>query len=471
MAKSKAIKTTKKQAGKPSALRQDGWKNILTNLGKVGKDKRMGARPDFTLVGQGTIEAAFQSDDIFGKVVERPPREMLRKGYCLKIPEDESNLGEAILERSEAFSLKKKLESALCWSRLYGGSGILVGINKQKPEDPLNLKNIPQVEYLTVLDRYQLSSTDGVQLDVTQENFGLPEYYSVSGGGSGLVSRVHHSRIIRFQGVEMPYNLMAANDYWGESVLTRLFNALRNFHTGHDSAATLLADFAQAIFKMKNLSEMISGGDEALVQKRLELVALTSSIINAIIIQDDEEYERKTTSVAGLSDLLDRINRRLVAATDMPHTVLLGESPSGLGATGNSEMTHWYDQLASEQQSKLKPALIKLMDIFFAEKFGPAKGKIPKKYEIVFNPLWQMDEKEVVTIRKTQADADKIYIDSGVLDPDEVAKSRFGGGEYSIETKVDFEARAAFEAQEGTEPEPDEDGPEAEEGADDAGAV
>lgn len=437
-----------KSKPKPRGLRLDGWNNILTNLGRMGKDKRMGARVDFTQVDKGTIDALFQADDIAAKVVERPAKEMLRKGYCLKIAGGKKGLEEAILERTEFFGLRKKLDTALTWSRLYGGAGILVGVRKQKPETPLSLRNIGEIEYLTVLDRYRLTSGGSIQLDVTKENFGLPEYYSVS-GGSGNISRVHHSRVIRFQGVELPYDLMAGNDYWGDSVLTRLFNALRNFNTGHDSAASLLADFAQAVFKIKNLSDMIASGDEVLVQKRLELVAMTSSIVNAIVIQDDEEFERKTTTIAGLPDLLDRINRRLVAATDMPHTVLLGESPSGLGATGNSEITHWYDQLAADQQSKIKPQLIKLMDIFFAEKAGPAKGKIPKKYEVVFHPLRQLDEKEIVGMRKTQAEADQIYITNGVLDPKEVAESRFGGGEFSIETKLDLKARQAFEDQEG----------------------
>ena len=432
--------------------RFDGWVNIFTNLGKFGKDKRMGARPELSRVDQKILETLFQCDDVAAKIVERPSKEILREGYCLKIADGDGKLEEAVLERTEYFGLKKKLETALAWSRLYGGAGIIVGVKNQAPNLPLDFKNVGQIEYLTVLDRYQLSSGGSIQLDVTKENFGYPELYSISAGGAGLVSTVHHSRIIRFQGVEMPYNLMAANDYWGDSVLTRLFNALRNFNTGHDSAAALLADFAQAVFKMKNLADLVGSADEHLIEKRLQLVAQSSSIINAIILQEDEEWERKSTSVAGLPDLLDRISRRLVAATDMPHTVLLGESPSGLGATGNSEMTHWYDQLASEQNSKLKPALIKLMDIFFAEKAGPAKGNIPEKYEIVFHPLWQLDEKETVAMRKTQAETDQIYIQNGVLDPIEIAESRFGGSEYSIETKIDIEARTDTKG-EGVSPE------------------
>ena len=52
-----------------------------------------------------------------------------------------------------------------------------------------------------------------------------------------------------------------------------------------------------------------------------------------------------------------------------------------------------------------------------------------------------MDDKEVATIHKTQAEADQIYMQNGVLDPNEVAKSRFSGDEYTLETAIDTDTR------------------------------
>lgn len=58
-----------------------------------------------------------------------------------------------------------------------------------------------------------------------------------------------------------------------------------------------------------------------------------------------------------------------------------------------------------------------------------------------------MADKEKVEIRKMQAEADAIYIDRLVADPDEIRKSRFEGAEYSYETQVDNELRAEFDKQ------------------------
>lgn len=66
---------------------------------------------------------------------------------------------------------------------------------------------------------------------------------------------------------------------------------------------------------------------------------------------------------------------------------------------------------------------------------------IPKTISIDFGSLWQLDENEEADIRLKVAQADAVYLDRGVLDPAEVAISRFGGDKYSMETEIDLDAR------------------------------
>lgn len=60
-------------------------------------------------------------------------------------------------------------------------------------------------------------------------------------------------------------------------------------------------------------------------------------------------------------------------------------------------------------------------------------------------PSYQVDPPEdtasVALVHSNQATADNIYIQSGVLTPEEVALSRFGAGEYSLSTEIDAESR------------------------------
>ena len=422
--------------------RDDGWKNVLTGLGIRGRDKRMSALPDYTLLDQGIVEALYQSDDTASKIIDRLPEEMMREGFEIKIIDGDQDLAEKAMDELKRHGVEDKAEEALKYSRLYGSSLIVFGIDGLSPDEPLDLARVRKIKYFIVVDKNRLSPEGYFNQDLDNPNFGYPEYYTLNtANGRASTVRVHHSQIIRFDGVKLPYNLMLQNGGWGDTVLSRLFNVIRNYNSSHDSAATIVQDFAQAIFKLKGLSEMLASGDDNLVTKRLELLSLMSSIVNAIVVEEGEEYERKTTSVAGLSDLLKTVGNRLVSATDMPHTLILGESPgASLGEGGQSEKNDWYDHVRNKQESILRSPLTRILDLIFAEKTGISGGKIPK-YTIEFRPLKQMNEKDQATNRKTMAEADAVYLDRGVVSPDEVAESRFGGDGFSVDTTLDWKAR------------------------------
>ena len=423
----------------------DGWNNILTGLGIKGRDKRMSSDFRYERVYKNEVEELYGCDDMGEKAVDFLPEEMQREGFEIKHNLEDETLSDQMLGKYEDLEGTVEFDRGLKWARLYGGAGIIMGIKDgQDPAEPVDEKRIQSIEFLNTLHRWELHPlSTSIQRDPTKPMFGFPEQYRINpevGGGENSTITVHHSRILRFDGARLPKNLFIRNNYWHDSVLNRFKNPLRNFQTGHDSAATLLHDFAQAVFKIKNLTEMIAseGGDQ-LVQKRMELVDACRSVVNAIIIEDGEEFERKVTSLQGLPEMLGKIEQRLVQASKMPHTVLLGEGPGGLGATGDSQKTDWFDYVARQQEINYKPQLEKFFRYCFLAKDGPTKGREPETWSIEFNPLWQMDQKEQADVDLKNAQADALYIDRAVLDPDEVAKSRFGQNEGAIQ--IDLEAR------------------------------
>jgi phage-related protein (TIGR01555 family) len=425
----------------------DGWKNILTGLGIEGKDKRVSAAAFYERMDKTTAEETYAADDIAQKIVDMLPEEMVREGWCIKHDSKAfPNLESDLLSIFDEGQIMAKLEEGLRWGRLYGGAGTIIGIDDGSvdPAMPVNMADIRKVNFLNNLDRWELHRLR-IQNDPTAPNFGLPEAYRIQptlGGQS--IADVHKSRILRWDGAKLPRRLFISNDYWNESVLTRPMNALKNMNQSYDAVASLLQDFAQAVFKIKNLTEMIAMGKDDLVAKRLALVDRTRSVLNAIVIEEDEEFDRKVTSLTGVPEVLKAIAQRLVMATEIPHTKLLGESPSGLGATGDSEITDWNDYVSRKQETDLKPNLTYLVKLILLSKEGPTKGVEPENWRIEFKPLYQQSQKEIQETKKIAAETDKIYIDSGVLMPDEVADSRFGGDEFSYETTLDQKLRAAL---------------------------
>ncbi len=430
-----------------SRIRQDGWFNALTMLGVQGRDKRTGARILPHVIGQADAEALYQADDIAARIADRPPQEMMREGFKVVIPEDKKNIAENVMTHLEKFQVAQKVEQGLIWARLYGGAGLLLGLNDgMDPSEPVDLQRIRGIDYITVIDKYRLFPANIINYDVTSPNFGYPDYYRLYTMQT-VLPMIHHSRIIRFEGVPVPWRLRAHFNYWGDTIYGRLWKIIRDFQASHDSLALTVQDFTQFIFKLKNLTALLAQKDkgDALLAKRLQLIGMTSSMLNAIVISDDEEAERKTTNVTGLADLIKQVNNRLVAATDMPHTVLLGESPSGLGADGKSELINWYDHIKSKQKNVLQPILMKVLEIFFSARDGATNGKVPDRFAIEFNPLWQIDEETASKVRLNQAQADNFYLQNQTLTPEEVADSRFGSGQYSTETQLDHEARNSIE--------------------------
>jgi len=159
------------------------------------------------------------------------------------------------------------------------------------------------------------------------------------------------------------------------------------------------------------------------------------------MLDQNETYTKLGSSVSGLDGLIDKFTLALAAVSNIPVTFLMGQAPAGLQATGQSDIRMFYDNIKSEQEDVLRPVLEKLIKIIMLSKEGGFGGRELEGWCIKFNPLWQMDDQEKAAMRKTVAEADQIYINTGVLDPSEVAIARFGGDTYSMDIFIEEESR------------------------------
>jgi len=161
------------------------------------------------------------------------------------------------------------------------------------------------------------------------------------------------------------------------------------------------------------------------------------SVARAVLIDSEEEFERKSTNVAGLPDLLNWLASRVASALDMPLTRLMGQSPKGLGNEGETDAQFYYDRILKLQNQKVAPWLRRIISLIIWS-MGETE---PESSDIRFNTLWQSTDQELAEARLTMARADSLYLKSGVLYADEVRRSRFGG-RYSFETQIDPSKKA-----------------------------
>lgn len=423
-------------------LKRDGWSNILTGIG-TALDKGSYSAVDWQQIDRYTAEALYGSDDIAAKIASVVPDDGIREGIDWILPDGEDpELVKYLDSEFDRLSVFTNFHWAWTLSRIYGGSIVYISVDDgREPDQPIDWARVKTVNSLVPLDRWQLyvNSSDLIS-DIRNPDFGYPVYYNFQSGSTPATDtpamRIHYSRVLRFDGIKLPTRLFIRNNYWHDSIYGKLYRSIRNYSTGFDSIANLLSDFNQPVFKIQGLAEALAMDNDQLVQKKIESVQLSRSVARAVILDKEDEFSNIGASVGGLSDLLKLTVDRLVGGSGIPHTRLLGESPSGLGATGNSELTDYYDMIKAQQELNLRKPLQYLIDLL-----GMQKGaiKMPEDLSFSFCSLYQQDEQVKIANRKTQADIDAIYMDRGVYDPYTVSKARFGTGEYSFETSIESE--------------------------------
>ena len=422
------------------AVKSDGWINVLTGLGMRGRDKNVNAHFRMERIfEQAELDQLYRSDGVTRRIMDIVPAEMVRQGW-----EIEGDSDQEINAKMESIKANFNLITVLRWARLYGGALCVIGIADGLPlEEPVDEKNIRDIKWLHVFDRYQSFSRDGTfEKDLNSPNYGFPNVYTVNDTRTGALFYVHHSRILRADWSLLPPRQQNFNNGWGDPLIQSIYDELRNYSTAFANAGLIMQDFVNYTLSIPNLAELIASQcADNQVMKRLDLLNLTKGATNTMILDAEEKYEKASTNISGIPELLDRFMLALSAVSGVPVSLLFGRSAAGMNATGDNDVRNFYDMVKQEQESKLKPMLEKLTRYIMLSQDGPFGGVELDNWSIQFVPLWQNTEEQEAIVRKIVAETDAIYLDRGVLDPAEVAVSRFGGNRWSMNTEVDLENR------------------------------
>ena len=401
----------------------DGWNNVLTNIGQQTKNRSSNTKynPD-RMIDRASLTSMYRGDGLARRVVDIPVDDAMREW----IEADGKALDE--LARIDA---KQRITEAAKWGRLYGGAVLVALIDDGKTfEEPVNMAGIRRVLQLRVYDRHRVSwTTADIQNDPLQANFGFPDYYTVQ-PIHGAPYRVHVSRLQILDGMPLPEDERQRNNGWGDSSLQSVYDALSKYGTVMGASGEIVQDFVQTVLGVKGLTDMLRAGEDDLVAKRATIIDLTRSVANTIFLDaDGETYDKKASSVAGLSELWDRFAMHVSTVTGIPATKLLGRSPAGLNATGDSDIRQWYDVVGAYRGDELGPVVSWLVELLDAQ-LDWKKADRPDSMEWRWPSLWQPTEAEWADIKLKNAQTDNVYIMAGAVDAAYLYHLRHGGAEY-----------------------------------------
>lgn len=402
--------------------KRDGWYNVLSGLGKSNLDKTENTYyDDFPRFEDDELTRIYIGEGVGKKIVDLAADDTTRQWITVK--NDDQN---KITTKLETLGAESAINIALKWARLYRGSLIIMMTDTGTIEDmsqpmPVNAPITGLRVYSAA--RVYVDTTDIVS-DPKSKYFDEVEIFRVR-KRDGFYMNVHASRCMIFKGEPAPDEadvLDLKYRYWGVPVLQAIWSRLRNFGGIEKGVANLMMEFIVGKYKLSNLVQILSQNDpEALelIYNRIDIINASKSMINAVLLGEDEDYTRDAASIGGVSDIMDRFMILIAAVSGYPATRLWGRSPAGENATGESDITLYYDTIQSYQKNRLKMPLQELIN-----RIALSEG-LTGEYPVVFNPLWQPTEKEVAEVDKMNAETDNIYITTGVLTPEDVQQKRF----------------------------------------------
>lgn len=427
---------------KVKGTRRDGFANEYSGIG-TDRDRRTKTTYNSIVVDDLYGLELLRSDDIMERIAALLPREALRRGVNVKVSADENGkeTAEKMHDDCERLSLVERVRHARVIERACGGSAIFPvfdGAVGDLEEDLADYEDsIVGIKALHILEPRELQPVQWYT-DITHPKFRKPMKYrlqALSGATGKPLSPViiHESRLVIFGGIRVSNQVRSGQrPGWGDSVYNKCFEVVADFGIGWGSAATIIHDFAHGVYKLADLDKILARKDgEQELQRRLSSMDQLRSALRAAIIAKDDEYSRVTTSVSGLADLLVQLAQRLAASADMPVTLLMGMSPAGMNATGESDIRGWYDRVEAER-AYLREKVEQLLRWLWLSGDGPTEGVEPEQWSIEWPPLWQPSEVEVANVRKTIADTDNIYFNMG-FPALKIFESRWKGDTFSGE--------------------------------------
>jgi phage-related protein (TIGR01555 family) len=410
----------------------DGYSNLMSRLGTTA-DRSTAAFYWVPPLSQGQIEAAYRTSWLTRKVHDLPAFEMTRAGRKWNAKKDQITALEQY-ERRRTVDVWGKLRRALTVARLHGGAALIMGVRSggsADPSKPLDPERVGKegLRYLLVASRHQLSAPFGMETDPESDFYGEPAMYELR-GGKGTFLRVHPSRVIPFRGMPLPegsVTLSALDQFWGDPLLQSIQGAINNSETAQAAVATLLHEMKQDVISIPGLTEQIATeGAEARIGARIEALNRFRSMFNALLLDGGDEegkggekWETRQLAFTQHPELLRQFLAIVGGAADIPATRLMGESPGGLQSTGKGEQDDFNRMIDARRQAEIAPGLTVLDEVLIRSTFGSRDPDI--SYE--FGDLTEPDETSESENDKRDAETVQIYVSSGLIPRDALAKS------------------------------------------------
>jgi phage-related protein (TIGR01555 family) len=348
-----------------------------------------------------------------------PARDATRVGYTVLADGGQTLLPEHIeyiKQLDKRFSVRVNAREFIRNCRTFGIRIALFVVDSADPEyyeKPFNPDGVQPGSYrgISQVDPYWITpelDTEAAS-NPASIHFYEPTYWRISG------KRYHRSHLVIIKTCEVPDVLKPTYYYGGvplpQQIYERVYAAERTANEAPQLALTKRLNVIEGV----NMEALAGDSDRA--EENMERAASWRNNYGYQFLGGDEKLVQHDTSLADF-DTIVMGQYTIVAAIagPIPVTKLMGTSPKGMDATGESEETNYHELLESILEHDVRPLLerhhLLCMRSYVAPKFGIA----PVALQLEFEKLDAETAEEASNRRKVDADRDKALAETGAID-------------------------------------------------------
>lgn len=390
-------------AGAPNFAMDANYSPRMTAEGEVGN-----AQVGFFM--PGAIPLGYQvcsnmaTNWLMDKICSIPARDAIRNGYT--IPDVDIDLRET----DDDYQISHQMSELIRWGRVHGGRVAIFHIDTENDEEwyanPFNIdgvtpgsyKGISQVDPVWVYPEL----THENLTDPSSPNFYRPTYWRIGN------KRYHRSHLHFFIPHPVADTLKNAYNFMGVSVPQRVLERIYSAERSANEAPQLL------MTKRTNVYRASASGAANFEDLAADLLAWTRLRDNYGVKAcfEGEDVQQFDTALGDVDSVIMTQYQLVSAAANVPVTKLLGTSPKGFNATGESDESSYREELESIQSNDLSPFLARHYRLVRRSLGIDRKTRI----EIQWATLDSPSAVEIAQIEKSDADRDLVYMQTGAID-------------------------------------------------------
>lgn len=250
--------------------------------------------------------------------------------------------------------------------------------------------------------------------DPTAPDFYSPTKWFVLG------REVHSDRLMTLIMRPVPDMLKPAYNFGGISMFQLMKPYVERYQRTADSVAQIVRAFSLTILATDMSGILADGESDAGLWLRAGLFNRYRDNSGMMLLdKESEELSQINTPLTSLPEILTKSQEQMAAPSHTPLVKLLGITPSGLNANSDGEIRVYYDYISAQQEAHLRPIIEKISALIQLDLFGEVDNGIAWE----FNPLYQLNAKELAETQEIKGRNAAQLIDKGVVSAEEVRQT------------------------------------------------